>query len=494
MPGLDVGAIMELKMFLQSFFKVRQRGSTIGREVLGGASTFVAMSYIIFVQPAVLSMCGTGGMDASAVMFATCFCSALACVVMGLLANLPIALAPAMGHNFFFALMVCGLSTAGGFNLTWPEALAANFIAGILFLVISLTGIRAVVMDAIPESLKYAIAVGIGLLITFVGLQWAGIIVGKPVTYVTLGNLSNPVTLLSLFGLAVIGVLLAFRFRGAILLGMLITAAGGYLAGKVWGDNWGYVLVAGASPGTFPDITATAGKFWGGLGLLFGGSHNIAQVALVIFTFLLLDVFDSIGTLIGLGERAGLMQDGKLPKARQAMTADAIGTISGTIVGTSTITSYIESSAGIAVGARTGLASIVTALLLLISIFAYPLVGVLGTMVELPAGQLGSHLVCRDDFLNLVQCYPAVAPVLIVIGCYMLPVVRKIDWEDFSEALPALLTILVMQLAISITDGIAWGFISYTLLKACTGKARQVPAVVYVCSVLFVLYYAFARV
>jgi len=476
-------------MSLESVFRIKEHGSTVGREVVGGATTFMALSYIIFVQPAVLSLSGTGGMDPSAVMLATCLCSALACVVMGLWANLPVALAPAMGHNFFFAFTVCGLVSTGGFGLTWQEALGANFISGVLFLLLSIVGMRAAIMNAIPDGIKYAIAAGIGLLIAFVGFKWAGIIVGQPATYLGLGNIINPVTLLSLFGLLVMGILLAVHFRGAIVVGMAATALAGWLAMRWWGQNWGYELVSMPRELGFPHISATAGKFIGGLGSLFSDNHPLTQVILVIFTFLLLDVFDTIGTLVAVGERAGLMKNGQLPRARQAMMADAVGTISGAAMGTSTITSYIESSAGIAVGARTGLAAIVTAGFLLISIVAYPLVGVLGSTVQLEAGQLGSHLVCQAENFNVIQCYPVVAPVLIVIGCYMLPVIRQIKWDDFSEALPAFLTIAVMQFSMSITDGIAWGFISYAVLKLLTGKARQCPLLVYSCAVMFVLYY-----
>ena len=474
-------------MSLDAYFKITEKDSTIRREIVGGATTFMALSYIIFVQPAVL---GAAGMDGSAVMFATCLCSAFACIIMGLWANLPIALAPAMGHNFFFAFTVCGAAAIGGFGLTWQEALAANFIAGLAFLALSALGLRAAIMNAIPTGLKLAIAAGIGLLISFVGLRWAGIMVSHSAAYVELGNLKTPVTLLSLFGLATIAILLAFRVRGAIIVGMIATAAVGYLASLFGADAWGYKLVHGASTTTL-NISATAGKVFTGFGPLF--SRDVSVVLIVIFTFLILDVFDTIGTLVGVAERGGLMIDGKLPNARRAMMADAFGTLSGTVMGTSTITSYVESSAGVAAGARTGLAAIVTALLLLLSILAYPLVGVFGTAVFIPADQLGSSVVHLVGAFNNIQCYPVIAPVLIIIGCYMLPTIRKIQWDDFSEAIPAFLTILVMQFSLSITDGIAWGFISYTLLKLATGKIKQTPPLVTICSVLFILYYIFAR-
>ena len=473
-------------MSLGSFFRIEENGSTPGREIIGGATTFVALSYIIFVQPAVLGSCPTGPMDKSAVMFATCLFSGLACILMGLWAKLPIALAPAMGHNFFFAFTVCGIAGPGAFGLTWQEALAANFTAGILFLLLSFAGLRTAVMNAIPQSLKLSIAAGIGLLIAFIGLEWAGIIVGHPAKYVALGNMINPVTLLSLFGLLVIGILLVLGLRGAILIGMLITALAGYLAGNILGHEWEYTLVSGIGSPAFPNVGATFGKCFTGFGPLLGRGWSV--VALIVFTFLLLDFFDTIGTLVGLGERSGLMQNGTLPRARQALMTDALATIGGAVGGTSTITSYIESSAGIAAGARTGLASVVTGLLLLLSIAAYPLVEVIGAAVAVPAALIGGV------GSQPVTCYPVIAPVLIVIGCYMLPVIRKIEWEDFSEGLPAFLSILVMMLSMSITDGIAWGFISYAALKIFTGRWRSCPPTVTICAVLFVLYYVFARV
>jgi AGZA family xanthine/uracil permease-like MFS transporter len=325
--------------------------------------------------------------------------------------------------------------------------------------------------------------VGIGLLIAFVGLQWSGIVVGHPGTCVGIGHLINPVTLLSLFGLLVIGVLVCLRLRGAIMIGMLITAAAGYLADHLWGGQWGYVLVHEIHDFKFPSPAATFGKVFGGFGPLF--ERPLSIVVLVVFTFLLLDLFDTIGTLVGLAQRGGLMVNGRIPNARRALMADAVSTMAGTVAGTSTISAYIESGAGIAAGARTGLASVVTAVLLLASVFACSLVEVVGAAVTVPAGVLG------DLTRQSVACYPIVAPVLIVIGCYMLPVVRHIEWDDFTEALPAFLTIVVMQFAVSITDGIAWGFISYALLKLLTGKARRCPPAVFICAVLFVIYYLF---
>jgi len=471
-------------MSLNSYFQIKDHNSTITREITGGLTTYLALSYIIFVQPAILANCG---MDKSAVLFATCLCSALACFIMGLWAKLPFALAPAMGHNIFFAFTVCG-PTAFGFS--WQEALAANLIAGALFLLVSLLGLRNIIMNAIPESLKFAIAAGIGLFISLLGLEWAGIVVASPATYVTLGKLIHPVPLLSIFGLLVIGVLLALRFRAAILVGMILTALAGYFATQHLGADWSFKLVQYSTNPEFPHVAATAGKvFTQGLPSLF--SHNLQTVALIVFIFLLLDVFDTIGTLVGLGARAGLMQNGQLPRAQQALLADACGTIAGSIMGTSTITSYVESSAGIAAGARTGLASIVTGILLLASIAAYPFIETFGAAIPIPAADLHLNAAAAPD--ADISCYPIIAPVLIIIGCYMLSVIRHIDWDDFSEALPAFLTIVIMQCSMSITDGIIWGFTSYAAIKILTLKPHKCPLTVYLCAILFVLYYIFGR-
>ncbi|MBN2210753.1 MAG: NCS2 family permease [Sedimentisphaerales bacterium] len=470
-------------MFINNYFKLSDRDTTIGQEITGGITTFLALSYIIFVQPTVLSSCG---MDPSAVMFATCVCSAAACFIMGLWANLPVALAPAMGHNFFFAFTVCGATTMGGFGLSWQEALAANFIAGMLFLLLSSLGLRGAIMRAIPQNITYAIAAGIGLLIALVGLEWAGIIVRHPVVYVKLGSLLNPISLLSIFGLLLIAALLSLHFRGAILVGMAITAAVGYIATKWLGGNWGYELVSASTNTALPHVSATFGKLFEALPKLIG--RGGATVVLVVFIFLLLDVFDTIGTLIGLGRRANLLDNqGQLPNARRAMLADAGGTVLGAIFGSSTITSYVESGAGIAVGARTGLAAVTTGVLMLLSLLLYPFLQIFGTAVEIPAAMLGGF----GD--QTVTCYPVVAPVLIIVGCYMLPMVRYIEWDDFSQALPAFLTIVVMQFSMSITDGIAWGFISTAVLSVLTGKSRRCSPAVYICSLLFILYYLFGR-
>ncbi|HUW82275.1 MAG TPA: NCS2 family permease [Phycisphaerae bacterium] len=465
----------------EKLFGLREHGTTVGREIVGGAATFMALSYIIFVQPVVLGM---AGMDPGAVMVATCVCSALACVLMGLTANLPVALAPAMGHNFFFAFTVCGVVTAGGLGWTWQEALAANLIAGVVFLVLAAAGFQQALARAIPESLKYAIAVGIGLLIAFVGLRWGGIVVHEPAAYTKLGSLRSPTALLTCFGLLLIAILLVLRVRGAILIGIVVTAAAGLAASHLWGATWGYDLAAygGRIVAPPPSVAPTAGKVFGGFASLLGAGWT--NWLTVIFIFLILDLFDTIGTLVGVAERGGLMRNGEVPNMRAALVSDACGTIAGTLAGTSTVTSYVESAAGISAGGRTGLTPIVTGVLLLASLFFYPVVEMVGKPVMVPPEHLGAV----PSVLGAVECHPVIAPVLIVIGCYMLPMVARINWEDFSEAIPAFLCIVVMQFGLSISHGIAWGFISYAILKVVQGRVREVPPLMWVFAALFVVF------
>lgn len=453
---------------LERLFQLGQRQTTVGREVLGGTVTFMAMSYIIFVQPAILKVTG---MDFGAVMFATCVASALACVLMGLLANLPVALAPAMGHNVLFAFTICAVATQGGFGLTWQQGLAANLIAGVVFLLLALSGVQKTIVTAVPESLKYAIAVGIGLLIAMLGLQYGQIVVSHPATLVDLSTLSSPVALLTLFGLAVTAILMVRKVRGAILIGILITALAGWIVTKASGGNVALISSLGKAPPLSPSKTFLHLDFGG----LFG--QPLLTCIAVIVILLMLDVFDTIGTLIGVAERGGLMVDGEVPKASQALFSDAVGTVVGTCLGTSTVTSYIESTSGISAGARTGLAAIVTGALLLLALPAYPLVFAIGAGVNV--GTVEQPIIK----------YPIIAPVLILIGCMMMPAVRKIQWDDLTEAIPAFLCMVVMQFAFSIAAGIAWGFIAYALLKLVTGRWKEAHGFVYLFAALFVAMY-----
>ncbi len=435
-------------------FDLQARGTSVRTEVVAGLSTFTTMSYIIFVQPAVLSICG---MDHGAVLVATCVASAVATFLMGVLANYPIALAPAMGHNFFFVFTVCGVM-----GYSWQVALGANFISGALFIFLSLFSFRARLVDSIPQSLKSAIAVGIGLLIAMVGMQWSGLVIGDPATLVQLGDLHSTPVLISVLGVVLISLLLALRVRGAILIGVLVAAFLGWLLKLVSFEG-----IVGAPPSLAPTFLKLdiAGVFRAG---------GFVDVLTIIFVFFFLDLFDTVGTLVGISQRAGLIVDGKLPRAEKALLADAVGTVVGTTLGTSTVTSYIESAAGVAEGGRTGLANMVTALLFLLSLFFYPL-----------ARMIGGEVVYGD-----LHLYPFVAPPLIVVGSMMMASVRSIRWEDYTESVPAFLTMLIMPLTFSITEGIAFGFISYALLKLLSGRGKEANALVYVFAVLFVLRYA----
>jgi AGZA family xanthine/uracil permease-like MFS transporter len=435
--------------FLERTFRLSENGTTVRREVLGGATTFMTMSYIIFVQPAVL---GITGMDKGAVMVATCLASALATLLTGLLARYPIAQAPAMGHNIFFAVVVCG--TMG---YTWQVALGANFLSGIVFVILALAGVWGKVVAAVPDALKYGIAVGIGLLIALIGLEYGGLVVDSPGVLVALGDLSSPPVLLVLFGLALTAVLMVIRFPGAILVGILATAAAGLPLGIV------------KFHGVMAPVPSLAPTF---LKLDIAGAIRSGLVS-VVFVFLLLDVFDAIGTLIGVGGSGGFLKDGKLPRADKAMFADAAGTVGGVLLGTSTVSSYIESVTGIAQGARTGLANVVTSALFLCALFFSPL-------AEMISGEV--------DYGGMVL-RPVIAPALIIVGSMMMKCVKAIDWDDLTEAVPAFLSIVIMPLTLSITEGISFGFIAYALLKLVAGKGRQVHWLIYAFAALFVLRY-----
>lgn len=440
---------------LERRFHLTANGTTVRTEAVAGVTTFLTLSYIIFVQPAVLA---TTGMDFGAVLTATCLASALATLLMGLAANYPIALAPAMGHNFYFAFTVCGAAAAGGMGLRWETALAGVFVSGALFLALSRYGFRERLLNALPDSLKHAIAAGIGLLIAFVGLQWAGLVVPKPGTLVGLGPLGSPPALLALAGLALTALLLARGTPGAILWGIAATTALGLPLGLTT-----YHGLVSAPPSLAPTL----------LQLDLAGLLT-ATGATVVFTFFFLALFDTIGTLVAIGGQAGLLRDGRLPRAEKALMADAAGITAGALLGTSTITSYVESAAGVATGGRTGLASVVTAGLFLLALFFSPLARMVGGGVVTPAG---AHL------------YPVIAPTLVVVGSFMLRGVALVPWSDPSEAIPAFLTILLIPLTLSITDGITFGLVSFSLLKVLTGRGREVHWLIHLFAALLALRY-----
>ena len=434
---------------LERWFSLAASGTDVRTEILAGATTFLTMAYIIFVQPAVL---GAAGMDQGAVLTATCLASAFATVLMAWLANYPIAVAPAMGHNFFFAFTV-----VVGQGTPWQVALGAVAIAGLIFILTAGIGLRERVITAVPESLKHAIAIGIGLLIALIGLQWSGIVVDSPGTLVTLGDLTRPPVVLAVATLAATAVLMARGVRGALLIGMLGATAVALAMGLVRFE--GVVAMPPSLAPTFLQLDI--------LGAL--------QPALfdVVLVFFLLALFDSIGTLIAVAGRIGLVRDGTLPRARQALFADAAGTVVGAGLGTSTVTAYIESSTGVAAGGRTGLASMVTAALFLVALFFHPLVRMIGGGFLTDGGVL----------------YPIVAPALVIVGVMMMEGVRQVPWEDFTEAFPAFLTLVTIPLAVSITDGIAFGFISYAVLKLATGRRRELHWLGYVFAIALGLRY-----
>ena len=436
---------------MERFFKLKENKTTLPREISGGLTTVMTLAYIIFVQPVVMS---AAGMDLESALLATCIASALATFVMGLIANYPIALAPAMGHNFFFTYVV--VLTLG---YSWQQALGAVFISGVLFLLLSFFGFRKRLITAVPPVLKNAIAVGIGLLIAVVGLEWSGIVVDDPGTLVGLGNVTSPPVLLSFFGLALMAILLTLGVRTAILIGILITLLAALVTGMMQYEG----LI-----GPVPSLTPTLFQ----LDLLGALQAGILPI---IFVFFFLDLFDTVGTLIGVTQATGLLApDGSLPRARRVLLADAVGTTAGALLGTSTVTSYIESATGVSASARTGLANMCTGILFLLAIFFTPLVKMVGGGMDSGDGRV---------------LYPVVAPALIIVGCLMLKNVKRIDWDESSEAIPAFLTILIMPLTFSITEGIAFGFISYTLLKTVKGQFKEVPALISIFAMLFVLRY-----
>lgn len=456
-------------------FDIARRGSTPGREVLGGLTTFMAMSYILFVQPAVLKM---AGMDSGGVFMATCIASAAACVLMGLLANLPVALAPGMGQNFFFVFTLCG--TAG---MVWQEGMALTVVTGLVFLMLSTVGFRSRVLNAIPDSLKSGIAAGIGLFIALIGLQWGNVVVGSAGTDIALAPMhNNYVAGLTLAGLVIILALDLWNVHGAILLGILATTALTWAVGALWGlpgVKWHGLVAMPAG------LSETAGGFLHGFGSLWGKTTAGYQGALAVLAYgaivLFLDMFDTIGTLVGVASRGGLMRSGRLDKAERALAADAAGTVVGAALGTSTVTSYIESITGVAAGARTGLAAIVSGGCLLAALFFWPLVEMVGGGVQIGVSA-GNVPIVK---------YPMIAPALIWVGALMMRAMRDIRWDDPTEGLPAFLTMVVMPFGYSISGGIAAGLISYAVAKILAGRFRETPLVVYVFAAIFAAMYLF---
>jgi AGZA family xanthine/uracil permease-like MFS transporter len=436
---------------LERIFHVRAAGSTPGREALGGLTTFLTMAYILAVNPVFLV---AAGMPQQGAILATALSAGFATLLMAFLANYPIALAPGMGLNAFFAYGVC--LSAG---VRWQTALGIVFWAGVVFLVMTVTGVRQVLVRAVPKVLQMASAVGIGLFIAFIGLQHGGLIQADKNTLVGIGDLRSPAALLTLFGLAVSIALMAAGVGTAIFWGLAATLVAALVTGQATAPSSLVSLPGFGLPGLEIDL----------LGAL---RPEYLPLLLVLLFFAL---FDTLGTLMGLAHQAGLLRGGELPRIGRALAADAVGMVGGALFGTSPVTSYIESGSGVAVGARTGLASVVTGSLLLLSLFFTPLVG----------------MISHADAGGLT---PITAPALVLVGTMMVRAVREIDWGDLTEVAPAFFTILLMPLTFNISHGLAAGIVVYVLAKLAARRGREVHWVMYLLAVLFVLRYAFLPV
>jgi AGZA family xanthine/uracil permease-like MFS transporter len=448
---------------INQFFKIHKRGSTTATEIIAGMTTFTAMSYIVFLQPMIMSGKLFGidtGMEFGALITGTCLASAFACVLMGILANYPIGLAPGMGANFFFIstlIPACALVTKQkvGTAEVWQLALGVVFISGVIFALMSAAQIRKMIMDAISPSLKYAIAGGIGLFIALLGLEHGHIIESVNGHYLLAKNLVSSDAIVFFSGLVLIAALRVMRVHGAMLYGIGISAIVAALLGKIHING---IVSLPASP---MPIFAKA-DFVG----VFKSFFELLPL-IVVLTFL--DMFDTIGTLVGVGAQAGLLKNNKLPNAGKAFAADAAGTVFGAVCGHSSVTSYVESGAGVEAGGRTGFTAVIVAVCFMLALFFAPLI------------------------TTVAQYMPITAPALVIVGSLMVHNVSKIEWDDYSEAIPAFLILVGIPYSYSIADGMVLGFIAYPLLKLLSGKAKKISPVSYILAVLLLLYIVFIR-
>ena len=444
-----------------TFFKVRERGSTMKTELLAGLTTFLAMAYILPVNS---NMLGDAGIPVAGVFFATIMASVIAAIIMGWFANYPVALAPGMGVNAFFTYTVVGT-----YGLSWEAALAAVFLSGVLFLLLSLSGLRKMVIDAIPQGLKYAVGAGIGFFITFIGLTNMGVIVSDPDTFVTLGNLGHPAVLLGMFGLIVVVALYAKGFRFSLitaigltaLIGVILNAFGVAHMPTLADDQEG--LLSGAGQTIFAAFRG------------FGDLFSKPEAVFIIFTFLFVDFFDTAGTLIAVGDRAGLIdENGELKGGNRALVADSGGTVVGALFGTSTVTAYIESSTGIEQGGRTGITALTVGALFLLSLLIYPLIGLFTGVFDPETGIVYS---------------PVTSMALVMVGALMFSQLKNLDFDDKPILISAFLTITFMIFTYSIAEGIAVGFIFYPLAMIATGRRKEVSPVMFFLLAFFILYF-----
>jgi adenine/guanine/hypoxanthine permease len=425
---------------LNRFFNLAENNTTVRTEIIAGITTFMTMAYILAVNPDILS---ATGMDKNALFTATALSACIATLVMAFVARLPFALAPGMGLNAFFAYTV-----VLGMGYSWHIALTAVFIEGFIFLILTIFNIRELIVKAIPISLKHAVSAGIGLFIAFIGLQNAGVIVSDEATLVKLGDMSTYSVLLALGGIVLTAVLLSMKVKGALLIGIFIVTIAGIPLGVTYLPE-GHLAGLPPSPGP--------------IFFKFDFSRILTpDMLIVLFTFLFVDMFDTVGTLVGVSSKAGMLDSaGQVPRVKQALFADSIGTIAGAILGTSTVTTYVESASGVAEGGKTGLTSLATAFLFLVALFFAPIF----TMVP-PA---------------------ATAAALVLVGFFMMSPILKIDFDDYTEAIPAFITIIIMPLTYSIAEGIVFGMLTYVILKILTGKFKDLSPVMLVLAVLFVL-------
>jgi len=428
-------------IMLDKFFKITENKSTLKTEIIAGITTFMTMVYILAVNPGILS---ETGMDKDAVFTATALSAVIATLVMALVARLPFALAPGMGLNAFFAFTV-----VLGMGYSWQFALTAVFLEGIIFILLTAFNVRELIVNSIPLNLKHAVSVGIGLFIAFIGLKGTGLIEDNPATLVQLGNMKNPAVYVGLFGVLLIGILLVRKVKGAILIGILASTVLGLFVGVTSvPDNFSVVSLP-------PSVEPIFFKF------------DFSQVftmdmLIVLFTFLFVDMFDTVGTLVGVSSKSGMLdKEGRVPRVKQALFADSIGTFFGAILGTSTVTTYVESAAGVAEGGKTGMTALTVAILFALSLFLAPV------FMIIPAA--------------------ATAPALIIVGLFMISPILKVDLNDYTEAIPAFFTIVMMPLTYSIAEGIVFGMLSYVFLKLFTGRFKEIKPIMYIIAALFII-------
>ena len=443
---------------MEKFFRLKEHGTTVKTEIIAGITTFLAMAYILAVNP---SMLGAAGMNTAGVFVATALSAAFATIIMAFWANYPIALASGMGLNAYFAYTVCGSLSAQGIEDPWRIALTAILVEGIIFIILSAFKFRETLVNSIPENLKYGITDGIGLFISIVGLKGAGVIVANESTLVALGNVGDASVALALIGIALIGIMLYYNIKGAILWGILITWILGIFA-QLSGWYTGVSVLPDFANNSF--MAGFAGM--GEIAFKFDFSYvasNVVDFAVIVFAFLFVDLFDTVGTLIGVAAKGDMLdKEGKLPRVGRALMADAIGTVAGACMGTSTVTSYVESSAGVAEGGRTGLTALTTAVLFILSIFLAPI------------------------FLAIPGF--ATAPALVIVGMLMMSSVSKVKFEgDMADVLGAFVAIIMMPFTYSIANGIMFGVLVWLVLKVVRGKIKDIHPVMWIVGALFVL-------